>query len=136
MVTLTVTYWLTSETESSLIVCVSSSHRFVVCLAYPVIAFCNSNCFGESLIMAATMEHYDGFRTFSWLSNYVGLPIDQVRHQTPQNTVIARDGVASFSHAAILRARFPGSNRELSIAGGYLTLFHVFMHLIIRFINI
>jgi len=31
--------------------------------------------------MAAAMDHdyYDGFRTFSWLANFIGLPIDQVR---------------------------------------------------------
>lgn len=31
--------------------------------------------------MAATMDHdyYDGFRTFDWLADIVGLPIDQVR---------------------------------------------------------
>jgi len=35
--------------------------------------------------MAAAMDHdyYDGFRTFSWLANFIGLPIDQVRRTRP-----------------------------------------------------
>lgn len=41
--------------------------------------------------MAAIMDHdyYDGFRTFSWLADLVGLPIDQVRYPdtaTPETT--------------------------------------------------
>lgn len=44
--------------------------------------------------MAATMEnYYDGFRTFSWFADYIGLPIDQVNFLLTQFTALILAGV-------------------------------------------
>ncbi|XP_012225902.1 lysophospholipid acyltransferase 6 [Linepithema humile] len=51
--------------------------------------------------MAATMEHYDGFRTFSWLSDYVGLPIDQVNFVLTQFTALILAGLLRSSLSPI-----------------------------------
>lgn len=62
-----------------------------------------------SMTMAVAVDdYYDGFRTFSWLADLVGLPIDQVRRRRPASRV----GVAGHPADATVLRQFLGGNRE------------------------
>jgi len=66
--------------------------------------------------MTAAMDHdyYDGFRTFSWLADLVGLPIDQVRRrhrlQRPPPPPPFRGG--AVPPVPLSSGRFLGGNRR------------------------
>lgn len=51
--------------------------------------------------MATTMDHYDGFRTFSWFADFVGLPIDQVNFVLTQFTALILAGLFRSSLSPI-----------------------------------
>ncbi|KAH0949625.1 hypothetical protein HN011_006924 [Eciton burchellii] len=56
--------------------------------------------------MAAAMDHdyYDGFRTFSWLANFIGLPIDQVNFLLTQFTALMLAGLLRTSLRPVITA--------------------------------
>ncbi|XP_011151698.1 lysophospholipid acyltransferase 2 [Harpegnathos saltator] len=51
--------------------------------------------------MAPAVDYYDGFRTFSWLADFIGLPIDQVNFVLTQFTALILAGLLRTSLSPI-----------------------------------
>ncbi|XP_014609872.1 PREDICTED: lysophospholipid acyltransferase 1 [Polistes canadensis] len=82
--------------------------------------------------MADSLHYYDGFRTFSWFADFVGLPIDQANFVITQFIALLLAGLfrSSLSHKVVKPATRHWFGLTIGLALGYFCFGRQAIHLV------